>query len=106
MVLFSSFCVAQFCQKTNLKILHRHIFEVLDDIKAIFEPIDLKFGMHIVYTCVTRILYSFQKNYSIFLYICFFENIKEKIQNCEILRQQLCTPKHFASSDILQSKIA
>ena len=30
-------------KKTNLKILSMDISKVLDDIKAIFEPIDLKF---------------------------------------------------------------
>ena len=61
MVLFSSFCVAYFGQKTNFKTLPIYIFKVFGryDMKAIFEPIDLKFGIYMVNTYMTPKLYVF-----------------------------------------------
>ena len=50
LVLFSSFCIAYFCQKTNLKFFIWTFSKLLDDMKAIFEPIDLQFDIYIVNT--------------------------------------------------------
>ena len=51
------------CQKktTNLKFYIWTFSKLLDDMKAFFEPIDLKFGICIVNTYITHILYGFLK---------------------------------------------
>ena len=64
MLLFLSFCVAHFVKKNGqkkvLKFYLWTISKLLNDMKAIFEPIDLQFGIHIVHTCISHILYGFE----------------------------------------------
>ena len=57
--------------------------KLLDDMKAIFEPIDLKFFMYIVHTCMTHILHVFlitiKKIYRVFfLWLICLEKFKVK----------------------------
>ena len=64
--------------------------------KAIFEPIDLKFGRYIVHTCVRHVLYVvfilfFENCLEYFsLHLIFFKNIRLISQNFETLSLQLC----------------
>ena len=62
MVLFSSFCVANFGQKFDFEsFTYGYFWKLLDDMKAIFKPIGLKFGMYIVHTCMIRIFAAISK---------------------------------------------
>ena len=80
LMLFLSFCVAYFVKKKLIWKFYLWTFsKLLDNIKAIFEPIDLKFGRYIVHTCITQILYGFLKilitNYRVFFLTLIFLTI-------------------------------
>ena len=100
--------------KTQIWKFYLRIFsKFLNDIKATFKPIDLKFGIYIVHTCMTRIFNVFFENFLFWkLYNVFFSTFdflkssSSKTLNFEILRWQLCTTQHSASFDVLQPKIA
>ena len=80
-----------FVKKTNLKIFIWTFWKLLDDMKAIFKPTDLKIGIYIVNIYMTQILHFFLKIliYKKFieyfsLKLTFLKFSRSKIQNFEI----------------------
>ena len=65
-----------FVKKRIWKFFTWTFSKLLDDMKAIFEPIDLKFGIYIVNIYMTHILYGFLK---IFIFKNFIEYLSLKL---------------------------
>ena len=61
MMLSSSSCMTYFLSKNELFFFIWTFSKLLDDMKAIFKPIDLKFGIYIVNTYMAHMLYGFLK---------------------------------------------